>query len=251
MGSDSIYSRASALGRSDSMGSWRLLDQFSATHPRRHRREPGASGACALLPDWKTAGILLPESDAPPPGSSRFACRRLTTGIVGRHRLLTSTGRTGDGPPPRLAGPAQVWFEGGRAARRSSRVIAPNLPGYWQRRARPRGAPPDNALARRARSRRSWPRWARAACSPGIPSGGVIALAWRFDARAACGPRALRAGGGPLLEALGDAGDLCREQGGVRRLYRGPERDDSDAVGTMVDLLVRRWSRWRRSDRSR
>jgi len=67
-GQDSIYSRASALGRFELMGSWRLLDQFvplvrAVTAADVHR------AARAHLPaDRKTTGVLLPESDAPAPG---------------------------------------------------------------------------------------------------------------------------------------------------------------------------------------
>jgi len=73
-GQDSIYSRASALGRFELMGSWRHLDQFvpliravTAVDIQRVAR--------AYFPlDRKTTGILLPETAPPvsgPPAPGR------------------------------------------------------------------------------------------------------------------------------------------------------------------------------------
>jgi zinc protease len=67
-GQDSIYSRASALGRFELMGSWRLLDQFVSLIRAVTAADLQRVARAYFPPDRKTAGILLPESDAPAAG---------------------------------------------------------------------------------------------------------------------------------------------------------------------------------------
>jgi len=67
-GQDSIYSRASALGRFELMGSWRLLDQFVPLIRAVTAADLQRVARAYFPPDRKTVGILLPESDAPPAG---------------------------------------------------------------------------------------------------------------------------------------------------------------------------------------
>ena len=64
-GQDSIYSRASALGRFELMRSWRLLDEFVPLIRGVTAADIQRVARAYFPPDRKTTGILLPES-APP-----------------------------------------------------------------------------------------------------------------------------------------------------------------------------------------
>ncbi len=64
-GQDSIYSRASALGRFELMRSWRLLDEFVPLIRAVTAADIQRVARAYFPPDRKTTGILLPES-APP-----------------------------------------------------------------------------------------------------------------------------------------------------------------------------------------
>ena len=66
-GQDSIYSRASALGRFELMRSWRLLDEFVPLIRAVTAADIQRVARAYFPPDRKTTGILLPES-APPVG---------------------------------------------------------------------------------------------------------------------------------------------------------------------------------------
>src|SRR5882724_1538474 len=67
-GQDSIYSRASALGRFELMSSWRLLDQFVPLIRAVTAADLQRVARAYFPPDRKTVGILLPESDSPAAG---------------------------------------------------------------------------------------------------------------------------------------------------------------------------------------
>jgi zinc protease len=67
-GQDSIYSRASALGRFELMGSWRLLDQFVPLIRAVTAADIQRVARAYFPPARKTTGILLPESDSPAAG---------------------------------------------------------------------------------------------------------------------------------------------------------------------------------------
>jgi len=67
-GQDSIYSRASALGRFELMSSWRLLDQFVPLIRAVTAADLQHVARAYFPPDRKTVGILLPESDSPAAG---------------------------------------------------------------------------------------------------------------------------------------------------------------------------------------
>ena len=67
-GQDSIYSRASALGRFELMSSWQLLDQFVPLIRAVTAADLQRVARAYFPPDRKTVGILLPESDSPAAG---------------------------------------------------------------------------------------------------------------------------------------------------------------------------------------
>jgi zinc protease len=67
-GQDSIYSRASALGRFELMGSWRLLDQFVPLIRAVTAADLQRVARAYFPPDRKITGILLPESEPPASG---------------------------------------------------------------------------------------------------------------------------------------------------------------------------------------
>jgi zinc protease len=67
-GQDSIYARASALGRFELMSSWRLLDQFVPLIRAVTAADIQRVARAYFPPDRKTTGVLLPESDPPASG---------------------------------------------------------------------------------------------------------------------------------------------------------------------------------------
>ena len=67
-GQDSIYSRASALGRFELMSSWRLLDQFVPLIRAVSAADLQRVARAYFPPEGKTVGILLPESGPGVPG---------------------------------------------------------------------------------------------------------------------------------------------------------------------------------------
>ena len=67
-GQDSIYSRASALGRFELMTSWRHLDQFVSLIRAVTAADLQRVARAYFPPDRKTTGLLLPESAAPAAG---------------------------------------------------------------------------------------------------------------------------------------------------------------------------------------
>ncbi len=67
-GQDSIYSRASALGRFELMTSWRHLDQFVPLIRAVTAADLQRVARAYFPPDRRTTGLLLPESAAPAAG---------------------------------------------------------------------------------------------------------------------------------------------------------------------------------------
>jgi len=67
-GQDSIYSRASALGRFELMTSWRHLDQFVSLIRAVTAADLQRVARAYFPPDRKTTGLLLPEFAAPAAG---------------------------------------------------------------------------------------------------------------------------------------------------------------------------------------